>query len=159
MTARYLFMLIFAASAAVLAGAYAFEYIGGLAPCKLCLYQRIPYMLVMLFSTGALFSLAFARFAHAAIILIFAVSVGLGVYHAGVEWHWWQGPVSCSSTLGDARNIEEMLETLLRTPVVRCDEIPWSLFGLSLAGYNALISLVLMLFAAVYWKLPYDRQP
>jgi len=157
MTPRHLFMLIFAASAAVLLGAYAFQYIGGLAPCKLCLYQRIPYGLAMLVSGGALILPAHARLAHALLIAIFAVSMGLGVHHAGVEWRWWEGPASCSNLLGGAANVEELTAMILAAPVVRCDEIPWSLFGISLAGYNALISMALMGISGFYWKRFYDR--
>lgn len=149
---RQLFLLMFAASLAVLLGAYGFQYIGGLAPCKLCLYQRIPYALVILISGGAILWPASARLAHGALIVIFAVSAGLGVHHAGVEWHWWAGPASCSNLLGGAANIEELTAMILAAPVVRCDEVPWSLFGISLAGYNALISLALMCIGGFYWK-------
>lgn len=157
MTPRHLFMLLFAASAAVLTGAYAFQYIGGLAPCKLCLYQRIPYAVAMLISAVALIRPGFLRPAHMLLIAIFAVSAGLGVHHAGVEWRWWAGPASCSNLLGGAATIEELTAMLLAAPVVRCDAIPWSLFGLSLAGYNALISLALTGVSGIYWRRFYDR--
>ncbi len=157
MKLRHLFMLIFAASAAVLAGAYAFQYLGGLAPCKLCLYQRIPYGLAMLVSGGAIIWPAYSRMAHALLIGIFAVSVGLGVHHAGVEWQWWAGPASCSNLLGGAANVEELTAMILAAPVVRCDEVPWSLFGISLAGYNALISMALLGAGGFYWKRFYGR--
>jgi disulfide bond formation protein DsbB len=72
---------------------------------------------------------------------------GIAVFHVGVEQHWWQGTAECGSTLGAASSIEDMRRMLLAQPVVRCDEVAWSLFGISMAGYNALISLGLAAFA------------
>jgi len=83
-------------------------------------------------------------------------NAGLGVYHSGIEWHWWPGPQECSGVIPDLSG-GSLLEQLQRTRVVRCDEAPWRFLGLSLAGYNVLISLALAAIAlwgvAAAWTL------
>ena len=137
-------ILLLAANIAVLLGAYGFEIIGGLAPCKLCYYQRIPYVAAILVCLAALLRPGLARVGFAGLALLYALGAGLGIYHAGVEWKWWAGPASCSAMGASDIPLEELMAQILAAPIVRCDEIPWSLFGLSLAGYNVLISLGLM---------------
>jgi len=142
--------LILLASVATLGGAYAFQYVGGLAPCVLCWWQRyahfavIGFALLALLPVGpALRSLLLLAAAAAAL-----TGAGIAVFHVGVEQHWWQGTAECGSTLGAASSLDDMRKMLLAQPVVRCDEVAWSLFGISMAGYNALISLGLALFGA-----------
>lgn len=135
-------------SAAVLLGAYGFQFIGGLAPCKLCIYQRIPYFAALVLCALGLLQPGIMRWTAAILVADFLTGAGLGVYHAGVEWHWWAGPTSCSAIGGSAGTTEQLMAQILNAPIVRCDEIPWSLFGISLAGYNALISAGLALLAA-----------
>lgn len=139
--------LLLGASAALLLGAYGFEVLGGLAPCKLCTYQRIPHGAAVVLSAIALLRPASGRVMFALLVLAYAIGTGLGAYHAGIEWHWWPGPASCSALggWGDANaTIEELMAQLSAAPVVRCDVAPWTLSGLSLAGYNALISFGLL---------------
>ena len=144
------FLLVFAllaVAAATLAGALAFEHIGGLAPCPLCLQQRWPYWLGI--PLGALALLALGR-RHprwcaglmAVTALGFAAGSALAFYHAGMEWRWWSGPASCSGAAPPG-NVAALLEGLRGTAPPRCDEAPWRLLGVSLSGYNALISALL----------------
>jgi len=144
-------VLLVLATAAVLGGAYAFQYWGGLAPCILCWWQRYAHMGVIAFAVLAL--LPVGPGLRAALLLGAATTAlagaGIAAFHVGVEQHWWQGTAECGSTFGPATSIEEMRQQLLAQPVVRCDEVVWSLFGISMAGYNVLISLALAAFAAV----------
>ncbi len=135
--------------AVTILGAWFFQFGLGLKPCPLCLEQRYAYYfgvpLAVLVLVGEEVG-AQRKVLIAALVVIAAGmlwNAGLGVYHAGVEWKWWQGPQACSGALdglGSAGNLANQLETM---SVVRCDEAPWRFLGLSLAGYNALISLTL----------------
>lgn len=145
---RQIFSVILLMNGAVLLGAYGFEVIGGLAPCQLCYYQRIPYAAAIILCVAALLVPGMARAIFAGLMINYVISAGLGGYHAGVEWHWWAGPATCSAGGGSAGSVEDLMAQILAAPVVRCDEIPWSLFGISLAGYNALISICLLLLSA-----------
>ncbi len=144
---------IFALSLATIAGAWFFEYVMKLAPCPLCLEQRIPYhiivplslLLVIAAVVRAPRSLLLVGFA--AIAIAACCNVVLGLYHAGVEWHWWAGPADCSGPLTDLRSGGGLLDQLHAVHVVRCDEAAWRFLGLSLAGYNVLISLALAIIA------------
>ena len=118
---------------AAILGAWFFQVVVGLPPCPLCLEQRYAYY----------FSIPLA-----VIALGMLWNAGLGAYHAGVEWKFWEGPQDCSGAgLTDLGTAGGLLDKLKSIRVVRCDEIPWSFLGISLAGYNAVISLVLALIA------------
>ena len=141
-------MVLAAASAALVAGAYGFQYIGGLAPCILCWWQRYAHGAVIALAVIAILArggVATALLALAAIAML--TGAGIAGFHVGVEQHWWQGTAECGSTLGTSMSLEELRRALLAQPVVRCDEVAWSMFGISMAGYNMLISLALALFA------------
>jgi disulfide bond formation protein DsbB len=120
-----------------------FQYIGRLPPCELCLWQRWPHVGAVVVGYGGplliragLLERGAARSVAGLAALLIAISGAIGVYHAGVEWHWWPGPQSCT---GPAfRFTGGPLD--LNAPVVMCDMAAWRLFGLSLAGYNAVIS-------------------
>jgi len=135
-------------------GAWFFQLVVGLAPCPLCLEQRYAYyfaiplaVLVLLgVSVGASRKVLVAALAIIALGMLW--NAGLGAYHAGVEWKFWAGPQDCSGPLTDLGTAGGLLDKLKSIRVVRCDEIPWSFLGLSLAGYNAIISLLLSLIAA-----------
>jgi disulfide bond formation protein DsbB len=128
---------------ALILGALGFQYLDRLPPCEMCMWQRYPHIAAaivgmggaLLIRAGLLDRRAGGALAVITALLIAASGV-LGVYHAGVEWHWWQGPTSCT---GSAFKFQGALD--LTAPMVRCDAAAWRLFGLSLAGYNALISL------------------
>ena len=144
---------VFVLSLATLGGAWFFEYVLELAPCPLCLMQRIPYHVIiplsLLLAIAALVraprNLLLVGFA--AIAIAAACNIVLGIYHTGVEWHWWGGPADCSGPLTDLRTGGSLLDQLHAVHVVRCDEAAWRFLGLSLAGYNVLISLALALIA------------
>ena len=141
MTARNLALIAALGSAALLLGALAFQYLGGLAPCKLCIWQRWPHGIAVVLGLVAMLGLVRpAALAGAAAML---VGSGIGVYHAGVEQGWWQGPDTCTSSPIDGLSTQDLLNQILAAPVVRCDEIAWSLMGISMAGWNAILSLVL----------------
>ena len=127
-------------STILLGGAFLFQYVGGLAPCNLCVWQRWPHLAVIV----AAFMGLRGVMPRGMLWLTFiagCISVALGGYHAGVEYGLWAGPSGCSANLLADGNIKALTQQLLITPLVRCDEVPWSLFGLSMAGWNALISL------------------
>ncbi|HLI13808.1 MAG TPA: disulfide bond formation protein B [Alphaproteobacteria bacterium] len=144
MTEQRLFpAIVLAASIAVLGGAFLFQYIGGLAPCVLCIYQRYPYGITIALSVLALI-VAEPRMRAGALALCgiaFLVGAGIGVFHVGVEQHWWEGTAACTGNVSAGTSLEAMKAQLLAAPIVRCDRVAWSLFGISMAGYNVLISL------------------
>jgi disulfide bond formation protein DsbB len=115
-------------------GAWGSEYIGGLVPCEMCVWQRWPHLMAIAI---ALISFVLPRREVVAIAAIAVMASGaIGMYHAGVEYKWWEGLTQCSQLPG-ARSIAD----IMKTPLVRCDEAQWALFGISLAGYNAILSI------------------
>ena len=137
---------ILAVSTAVLGTALASQYWGGLAPCELCLYQRWPYAVAIALSLAGLAAPrgpAARRLLTALCAVAFAAGACIAFYHAGVEQGWFAGPGSCSGAGLDARTVEELKRVLEAAPPARCDEVPWSLFGISLAGYNFIVSAAL----------------
>ncbi len=142
-------LAVFTLASATLAGAWYFQLVVGLPPCPLCLEERIPYHVVIpLALLVAIAALSRAppkllMVGFIAIIVAVLCNVALGAYHAGVEWHWWAGPTDCTGPLTDLRAGGSLLSQLQSIHVVRCDEAAWRFLGISLAGYNALISLVL----------------
>ncbi|ADE39392.1 Disulfide bond formation protein DsbB [Candidatus Puniceispirillum marinum IMCC1322] len=112
----------------------------------MCIWQRWPHAIVILMS---LFGLrGFAPSAMMGLIAITAaISVGLGGFHAGVEWQLWQGPSGCTAALQSNMAVTDLVDQLLATPVVRCDEVAWSFLGISMAGWNAIFSLDMFLIA------------
>jgi disulfide bond formation protein DsbB len=144
-------LMVLASSAAILLGAFAFQYIGGLQPCILCWWQRYPYMAAIVLSLVAA-AIAPTRPPLARALLglsavAFLVGAGIAVFHVGVEQHWWAGTAECGANFGPAGSVDELRRRLLAQNVVRCDDIAWSLFGISMAGYNFLLSLALAVFA------------
>jgi len=145
---------IAAIGAAAILGAWFFQYVLGLKPCPLCLEQRYPYyfaiplavMVLLGDEVGASRKVLLA--ALVAIALGMLWNAGLGVYHAGIEWKWWPGPQECSGALDDLGSTGGLLKKLESISIVRCDEAAWRFLGLSLAGYNAIISLALAAVAA-----------
>ncbi len=143
--------LVFAASVIVLGAALLSQYVGGLQPCVLCLFQRVPYALTIFLSGSVLALLAFGgqswptltRGALTVCAVLFFAGAGIAAYHVGVEQGWWSGTTSCSGPNLNAMMIDELREHLLSAPIVRCDEAAWSLLGISLSGYNFLTSLAL----------------
>jgi disulfide bond formation protein DsbB len=145
---------IAAIAAAALAGAWFFQLVLDIQPCPLCLEQRYAYYLALVL--GALVAFAAARDIPRAVLLIglailLLAALGnawLGAYHAGVEWGFWKGPTDCTGPVGNLGSASTLLQRLDTVKVVRCDEVQWRFLGLSLAGYNVLISLLIAAIAA-----------
>ena len=141
-------------AAATLAGAWFFQLVLDIRPCPLCLEQRYAYYLAI--PLGALVAVAAARDAPRAVVIaglaiLAAAALGnawLGAYHAGVEWGLWKGPTDCTGPVGNLGSAGNLLERLDTVKVIRCDEVQWRFLGLSLAGYNVLISLLMAAIAA-----------
>lgn len=132
-------------SLAVLLGAYGFQHLGGLAPCKMCLWQRWPHAAAILI--GVIMWLGGPRLLAWLGAAAAATTSAIGAYHAGVEWKWWPGPSSCSGGGLDLGAMDggSLLSLDAPSGLVMCDEIVWSLFGLSMAGWNAVIAAGLAL--------------
>ena len=136
----------------LLLGALGFQYLGHLPPCELCLWQRWPHVAAAVVGLGGPLLIRFGLAERATAwsiaalaALLVAVSGAVGAYHAGIEWHWWPGPQSCTGAAFQYTGGQ--LD--LNAPVVMCDRAAWRLFGISLAGYNALMSFALAAAAAV----------
>ena len=136
--------------AALLAGAYLSQYAGGLHPCEMCYWQRWPH-----FAAIGLAALAFlfvapsrnARLLTALAALAIAVSGAIGVFHAGVEYGWWEGLTRCSS--GGAMTLDEIMSV----PLIRCDQVQFSFLSVSMAGWNAILSLgAAAIIAFLLWR-------
>jgi disulfide bond formation protein DsbB len=136
--ARNLQILALLGSVGLLLGALAFQYIGGMAPCQLCIWQRWPHVVAFLGAVGLVLPNAVWALAGAGGA---ATSGAIGVYHTGVERGWWQGPTSCSAgTDLSGLTPEELLAQIMSAPVVRCTDVAWEMFGLSMASWNAVLS-------------------
>lgn len=139
--------IVLLGSLTVIGGAWGFQLIGNLPPCPLCLEQRwswyvaIPVLLLALALTRSDPDGRLIRGLLAVSGVIILAGGALAAYHAGIEWGWWQGPTACSGAVG--LDTSAGLPNLSNAVVIRCDEAAWRLFGISLAGYNALISAAL----------------
>lgn len=143
-------------SLALLLGALAFQHLWGLAPCKMCIWQRWPHgaaialgalVLLVPLAAGAL------RLLLGAGLLAALTTAAIGGYHTGVERGWWEGPSSCTSGSTSGLSTEELMEQIMSAPLVRCDEVPWQMLGLSMASWNMLASLLF----AVFWGMALRR--
>jgi len=142
-------LTILIVAAATLAGAWFFQLVLDIRPCPLCLEQRYAYYFAV--PLAALVALAAAsraprRLLVAGLVVLAAAvlaNAGLGTYHAGVEWGLWQGPTECTGPIGNLGSAGSLLARLDSVKVIRCDEVQWRFLGLSLAGYNVLISLLM----------------
>lgn len=151
LTASALVTLI---AAATIAGAWFFQLVLEILPCPLCLEQRYAYYLaipvgvltVLAARSGAPRPLLLAGLAILALATL--ANAGLGTYHAGDEWGLWKGPTDCSGPVVNLGNAADLLSKLDTVKVVRCDEVQWRFLGLSLAGYNVLVSLLMAAIAA-----------
>ena len=152
LTIRQAAVAVALAAAATVGGALVFEHAFGYVPCKLCLIQRNPYYIAIpLGLAAAVLPPRWGRIGLWLLALVFIVSAGLGAYHAGVEWGFWAGPSDCGGGSGaGAGNVGDFLNQLQTTRVVSCTEAAWRFLGLSLAGWNVLISLGLAGFSLWY---------
>ena len=145
MTRTFLIAVAAGGSALLLLGAFAFQYIGGLAPCAMCLWQRYPHAAAVVVGAAALALSGLPRRALAGLGALAALTAaGLGLYHTGDERGWWKGPATCSAG-GDpgALSAEDLMNQIMAAPLVRCDEVAWQMLGLSMASWNAVLSAAL----------------
>jgi disulfide bond formation protein DsbB len=140
---RHLPLLVIAAGVIALGTAFAAQYWGGLQPCVLCVYQRWPYGIAIALGLVALLVNGPLRGWLLGLAgLVFLAGGGIALFHVGVEQGWWEGTSQCGSTL-KAGSIEALRAQIMAAPVVRCTDIAWSLGGISMAGFNAIISAIL----------------
>lgn len=132
-------LLLTLASAAMIFSAWGFQYIGGYPPCKMCFWQRYPHIAAIFI--GGLFLATKQRFFIWLGALAAATTGAIGVYHSGVERKIWEGPTSCTSSSIGGLNSDELFNQIMNAPLVRCDEIPWQLAGLTMANLNAIVSI------------------
>lgn len=140
-------LVILAIAVAAISGAFVFEALG-YPPCELCLKERIPYYAAIpVAGLAAIFAArgpeGLLRAAFSILAVIFAASAILGAYHAGIEWRFWPGPTECTGALDHAASVSDFLKQLQSVKVARCDIAALRFLGLSLAGWNALISVLL----------------
>jgi disulfide bond formation protein DsbB len=146
-----LILVATAGSAALMLGALAFQYIGEMPPCKMCYWQRYGHITAI-----GLGVLAFFLPVNALILLaLLAVlsSAVIGGFHAGVEQGWWEGPTTCTSGPIGGLSTDDLLNQIMSAPLVRCDEIPWEMFGISMAGWNMIVSLgIVAIWSLALWQ-------
>ncbi len=153
LTHRTLIVLACAGSGALMLGALGFQHIGGMPPCHLCLWQRYPHVVAIVIGLVAL-ALPRASLALAGAVAALTTA-GIALYHTGVERGWWAGPTSCSSTDPNSLSADALFDQIMAAPVIRCDDIPWEMFGLSMASWNMLASLGLaMIWIAAARQMP-----
>ncbi len=133
--ARLLALLV---PSGLLGGALFSQYVGGLYPCEMCYWQRWPHAAAILLAIGAFLTASNASRSRMLVILAalaVAISGAIGVFHAGVEIGWWEGITQCTATGATS------LQDIMKVPLVRCDQVQWAFLGISMAGWNAIISL------------------
>ena len=151
MTRTTAIWLASAGSAALMLGALGFQYIGEMPPCKLCYWQRYPHVIAIVIGILALFIAGRALPALGALAVL--TTAGIGAYHTGVERGWWEGPTSCTSGSVADMSAEDLMAQIMAAPLVRCDDVPWELFTLSMASWNMLASFGL----AFIWFIAIKR--
>jgi disulfide bond formation protein DsbB len=154
-------VFILLASIAVLGAALLSQYWGGLAPCELCLKERWAWTAAIVVSFVAVTTGGPAALPRVGWLLaaVFAAGSALAFYHVGVEQHWFPGPSACTAPAGAATTVEALKAQILHQQPVRCDEPAWSLWGVSLAGWNLVASLVMTgICLAFLWRLRGSRR-
>jgi disulfide bond formation protein DsbB len=145
--------VVLAGSMALLATAFGFEHLGGLAPCEMCWWQRWALMAAGFVAADALLLglvaahrpalRPVARLAGWVALLALVANAGIALFHAGVELRWWQGLTRCTAP-PVAGDMATMMADILAQPLVRCDAVPWAMFGISMAGWNAIASILMI---------------
>lgn len=152
LTARLWMILAAAGSAALMLGALAFQHIGGMAPCELCLWQRYPHVAAIALGLLAAVAVLPARLVAALGALAALSTAAIGAYHTGVERDWWDGPAACSSGGVAGQSAQDLFAQIMAAPLVRCDEVPWEMLGLSMASWNAVASVALAGLWLMAWR-------
>jgi disulfide bond formation protein DsbB len=151
MTRRFAILLAAGGSAAIMFGALGFQYIGEMPPCKLCYWQRYPHIIAIVIGLLALYFTGRALPALGALAAL--TTAVIGGYHTGVERKWWEGPTSCTSGSISELSTDDLMAQIMSAPLIRCDDVPWKLFTLSMASWNMLASLSLF----ALWLLAIKR--
>ncbi len=154
-------ILLALASAGLLAAVLFFQFVLDYQPCVLCILQRWPYVAVLVFSGMTFLFRQWKGVGDALLVasgLALLAGAGIAAYHVGVEQHWWAGTSSCGGQAA-ATSLEALRAQVMAAPVTRCDEVAWSWLGVSMAGYNVMISLGLAVFAFVAARTAYTRTP
>jgi disulfide bond formation protein DsbB len=131
--------------AGLLTGAYGSQYLGGLAPCEMCYWQRYAHLAGLAFALAAL---AGGRLPDRGRSFVWLAALGIltsgaiGFYHAGVELHYFTGFTECTSQFGAGGSTQDLLNQIMAAPVIRCDQVQWSFLGISMAGWNAILSIL-----------------
>ena len=150
-TANRLALLAGAGSLVILLAAFGFQYIGELAPCKLCLWQRYPHGLAIVLAV------LFAQVKHRLLLWLGGVAslstAAIAAYHSGIEQKWWQGPDTCTSGSIEGLSTEQLMAQIMAAPIIRCDEIAWSFLSLSMASWNLIASLLLAALWFYAWRI------
>jgi len=144
--------ILFSIAFATILTAHIFERYAGYLPCHLCLQERYAYYFAVPASVIAFFTARAESFGLTRILLLvialgFLINAGLGVYHSGVEWKWWAGPTECSGGTVIEWGAGGLAAQLATTKIIACDQAAWRFFGLSFAGWNAVVSGVLAVIA------------
>lgn len=137
--------LLFAVSGGLLLGALGFQFLGGLAPCEMCHWQRWAHLAVLAAAGLVLMAPRLLPLA----LLAAAGAAGLALLHVGVEQRWWEGPTRCSASLAGSG---DLMGDLLAAPLVRCDQVAWSFLSLSMAGWNLVITMAAVVAALWLWR-------
>lgn len=146
---KYPLRFVGLASALILASAFGFQF-AGYFPCEMCWWQRYPYMAIIAVALVAEVAPTLPKKLLLALTtLLFAIDAALAGFHVGVEQGWWEGITTCATTAATSGDLQAALNAIMNAPVVRCDEIAWSLFGISMAGYNFLLAAGLTAFSLV----------
>jgi disulfide bond formation protein DsbB len=139
-------------AALILGSAFAFQ-LAGYPPCELCWWQRYPYMAIMALALiGTAVKAAPERLLLILLALLFLTDAGIAGFHVGVEQRWWEGLSTCSGYVNVTDDINAAVDAIMNAPLIKCDEIAWSLFGVSMAGYNMILALGMALFCFKSFK-------
>ncbi|MGY8986456.1 MAG: disulfide bond formation protein B [Sphingomonadales bacterium] len=145
---------LFLSSFLTLGTAYVFQYGFDYFPCQMCYWQRYPYMAVIILGMIGLLnergiytlSKSFPKLILQISTLLLLIDGGIAGFHVGVEYNWWEGLTACTSPVDMSGSIEEVLEQIKNAPLVRCDTAAWTMFGVSMAGYNFFVAMMLASF-------------
>jgi disulfide bond formation protein DsbB len=154
---------VFAVGLLTIGGFFFFQYVLGYPPCPLCLDQRkafyvaVPLAVLLLFGVSAGASRKVLMLGFLAVALVMLWNTGLSAYHAGVEWKFWPGPTDCSGPINGFGSAANLMKSLQNIRIVRCDEAAWRFLGISLAGYDVLVSLALAIAAAIGFRAAQAR--
>jgi disulfide bond formation protein DsbB len=164
LTIRAFAGFVLMASVIVLGAVLVSQYWGGLAPCELCVLQRWPWAAAIAISLVGLIAGSRAGLPWVALTLaiVFAFGAAFAFYHVGVEQHWFAGPSACTARGGGAMTLDDMKQQILGTQPVLCDRVQWSLFGVSMAGWNFLASFGMAAICAEVFRrtrLPASQAP